>query len=1632
MNNERINLSFDLSSLRGKVIAVASEKNEEIKVWTNRQLKGADIFLWSSNQAFDHNCSKLLKKIREAIGEKKFTDAESDIKEAKVARSPVFLSTVLCTNAELFKVISETQFTEIDSSNEGGYTPIQLYFFMFLNHFTFNCPSLETVTEEISAKLFDPSNSFLYTKLSDSFSIYKDTLSLNGGDYSKILLNNSLLDYFQANFYLTTSQDPALFGSLTTSKDLTPHKEILLSRMMTSSSDVLMEVKYFLVKIIFIILYQELQYFYVAWEFLLHQLLSDALTVRTVLSSITSFKTEDYHIQFFMMQTLTTKNTAKDFLSQRRHPLRKVEEISNMLSRHLPKGSDTLSEDAHSLMAKEINEVYQKHDQRDLTYFLCGRIHRHRDNWIRNNVTQNTDLIEQEKRILTSSLNQSMKWIGYSLNSNASKDSPLSMSTFQTRKKELMNGWKDSIDQLIFTLIESRLENWILPLLYLLIESIYCYQLLITHLLQLNLFQLPYSCSLLTVERKEFPSCLTFINLTESFQPPESNYDYHVELAELSWILLKDSRHVNFTSFNQGKAWLDNCHFPFDPSIQGESKNERNLDLEKIDVYFQFRRIKSVENEAREIIINSETADVLKKLSNIFGGEMPGSKILRSVLFFNCLFNGEKQTFMNILPDHFEEIHLMIRKHISTIFDYMFTLYLLIRGSFIRSPLILEKPFEEFIKDCKSDESLGRKYFPFLFEKLPLHYLNQFYAAVEIIIQESISYIKKFDIKIFVICAIVRLLNSSDSIAEGNLYEVLNEIRIASRFRASFVEDKRNIKMEEVTTEVPKKRVNSKESREIRFKENLSRSHEETSAIEELVKRKVQVESLTKGKIKSMVESVMNCFCGVKTDAKSGRFILLEKEIPLPGYATFTGLKLMIGDEPMLTECTVSFTNQRLLMTRKLNPSSHGEIVGWALDRQFIHAIKDCAGGLFKSSKRVRLVLKHPRLQQSAEADYFELKFPEEDFSELKQSFLNVLKIVDLCQACEEDRLEDFENLLQSNSSLVNIPIDSKKKTLLIMACALNKGAFARYLLQFRNIDINKTIKVQVIRDGKLGLEVYGALYYACINNMEEVVQDLLLIPTADLNILYTDEYTALQYAFLKDIECQSASNPNSRRSYANIIAMLMSSRKVIWKITSNKIFAIPALWILNATGDTQKAILLSSRANELPADLRRKLAASIQEKQSYKSFNGQVARMDSSSTITTKDTDSFSKIHDSASFQSINSNVVSSPSASVVNLIDPIAKEINVCKAFFDRLGVTPTLQLSFAKLKALKICDDIIIAKSSRSYNTMSQLAKQKKQWKIWVDHISVSIEKQLPESLRGEDFESIKTFLLVEIQNLVSFYVDVAADEKVFEELAHFTGHVESLVLLSKEPQRVKEPMSSVVEANEQIENIRLKEKEKETKVTSYNSLHGEILRSESSSTLISDITEDMKSSSMIKSTQFISSKVSIFDPVLEEISQWKSFFERLGLPSTTKLAFVILKILEIDESIKRAMSSKMYITTLKLSKQQKEWMSLKDQISSSIGKQINEPLTGEDFEAIKIYLLGEIEYLYQYHIDEAADEDVFEILAQFKDQVKSLTISSKKKRSEEMLGVTAGVSCALNGPQSVSTDTNNNLFISDTDR
>lgn len=148
---------------------------------------------------------------------------------------------------------------------------------------------------------------------------------------------------------------------------------------------------------------------------------------------------------------------------------------------------------------------------------------------------------------------------------------------------------------------------------------------------------------------------------------------------------------------------------------------------------------------------------------------------------------------------------------------------------------------------------------------------------------------------------------------------------------------------------------------------------------------------------------------------KTGRFSLLANEIGLQGYVSFTGLQLIIGKEQHDTgSWNVSFTNKRLLMISQ--KVSSNEVMGLALDRQFIREIKDCPGGLIKTSKRVRLVIKGVN---SPEEAFFELRFPEEDVTELKQSFLNVLKIVDLCVAY--DSIEKFKELLKSNEALVNM-----------------------------------------------------------------------------------------------------------------------------------------------------------------------------------------------------------------------------------------------------------------------------------------------------------------------------------------------------------------------------------------------------------------------------------------------------------------------------------------------------------------------------------------------------------------------------------------------------------------------------------
>ncbi len=146
-----------------------------------------------------------------------------------------------------------------------------------------------------------------------------------------------------------------------------------------------------------------------------------------------------------------------------------------------------------------------------------------------------------------------------------------------------------------------------------------------------------------------------------------------------------------------------------------------------------------------------------------------------------------------------------------------------------------------------------------------------------------------------------------------------------------------------------------------------------------------------------------------------------------------------------------------------------------------------------------------------------------------------------------------------------------------------------------------------------------------------------------------------------------------------------------------------------------------------------------------------------------------------------------------VVGNVDPLAEEINRCKVFCESLGLTSTQQLSFATLKTLKLDDDIDKAASTKSFEEVERLAKQKKQWNNWKDQIS---EKQLPEPLNEEDFEAIKKFLLTEIKKLGKYHVNHAANAKIFEALDKFQSEVESLTLSSKEEQIYTDSSSKVI--------------------------------------------------------------------------------------------------------------------------------------------------------------------------------------------------------------------------------------------
>ncbi len=110
--------------------------------------------------------------------------------------------------------------------------------------------------------------------------------------------------------------------------------------------------------------------------------------------------------------------------------------------------------------------------------------------------------------------------------------------------------------------------------------------------------------------------------------------------------------------------------------------------------------------------------------------------------------------------------------------------------------------------------------------------------------------------------------------------------------------------------------------------------------------------------------------------------------------------------------------------------------------------------------------------------------------------------------------------------------------------------------------------------------------------------------------------------------------------------------------------------------------------------------------------------------------------------------------------------------------LELPPTLKLSFVILNILKFEDDINIADSLKLYRVIARSAKQKKSWMLWKNEISA---KSLPELLNGKDFESLKTFVLAEIEEK---YAKGIEDEDTFKAVYQLEARVKGLFLVSKE--------------------------------------------------------------------------------------------------------------------------------------------------------------------------------------------------------------------------------------------------------
>lgn len=141
--------------------------------------------------------------------------------------------------------------------------------------------------------------------------------------------------------------------------------------------------------------------------------------------------------------------------------------------------------------------------------------------------------------------------------------------------------------------------------------------------------------------------------------------------------------------------------------------------------------------------------------------------------------------------------------------------------------------------------------------------------------------------------------------------------------------------------------------------------------------------------------------------------------------------------------------------------------------------------------------------------------------------------------------------------------------------------------------------------------------------------------------------------------------------------------------------------------------------------------------------------------------------------------NTSSSPDAANVTVESSLeTAEIEEVKLFRD-LKFPILLQLSFVHLKLLALNNEIIQTRENSGYHSVADLAKPRKLWLSWKEDLLLILgEKELPNELSSEDFNTVKSFVIEQLDAHFQYCIDNTEEATVFEGIDEFKKKVESL--------------------------------------------------------------------------------------------------------------------------------------------------------------------------------------------------------------------------------------------------------------